>query len=424
MLTYLPHAFPHSHFDLPSSCPLPATTRGAIIPIFMKHIPGVAVSVPRCAEVRKRGGQPGNSNALRHGLYSTHTPRPRTSPLKSSPSQKDPSGLLNDLQNGLIAAHKRDLRENRQKLADCLAASMGGLPHKEILSQVRAATIIVGKNLKAIRSIFELGGRQEHLRSIVGDLPALLRWEFSGRGIPVQSAFVPQKLDYLHANLSWESPHLTNAQWLVLKETFISLHSELDFPRKYHRRKPLPPDRFLLEGILWKLANGLRWRDLADKYSVRRCQELYSALYRSERMQIVYRQLQGFLDVHGRSALAELVEHGCFVISGNRVLLAPIETPTWEKYTALLLLQQGYHARRSIRHAVDRERRRQGNYFRLPPHRVPDPSCRSARSPSHPPASSDSKLPHLQVPPYIYVPLSPIDSPPAGGCIFSNGDFP
>jgi hypothetical protein len=73
---------------------------------------------------------------------------------------------------------------------------------------------------------------------------------------------------------------------------------------------------------------------------------------------------------------------------------------------------------------VDRERRRQGNYFRLPPHRVPDPSCRSARSPSHPPASSDSKLPHLQVPPYIYVPLSPIDSPPAGGCIFSNGDFP
>jgi hypothetical protein len=179
-----------------------------------------------------------------------------------------------------------------------------------------------------------------------------------------------------------------------MQETFIFLHDDLDSFRKYKRRKPLPSDRFLLDGILWKLANGLRWRDLAGKYPVRRCQELYSALYRSGRMQTVYRKLEWYLDVYGGSALGALVQGGCFVISGNHVLLARSEKLTWEKYTALLLLQQAYHARRSIRREEDCQRRLHGNYYRLPPLRVLGSPRRFTRTPSTPSSGpSQSQIP-------------------------------
>ncbi|HEY5271170.1 MAG TPA: transposase, partial [Anaerolineales bacterium] len=164
----------------------------------------------------------------------------------------------------------------------------------------------------------------------------------------------------------WESHRLTDAQWLLLQETFVSLHVELDSSRKYHRRKPLPADRILFEGILWKLAGGLRWQDLPDNYPVRLCQDLYSALYRTGYLQAIYKQLHWYLNVYGEAALDELVARGCFVIAGNRVQLSPSEDLTWEKYTALFLLQQGFHARRAIQREADLERRRRGIFYRLP----------------------------------------------------------
>gem|GEM_PF-96951 len=274
--------------------------------------------------------------------------------------------MLKSLQEQAIASGKRELRENRSKLVHSLEVTMNGLPHNELLHWVHAATLIVGKNLKIIRNLHELDGRQAHLRSIFRDLPALLRWESFERGIPVQPAFVPQKLFILHSNLSWESPHLTDAQWSLLEETFVSLHANLDYFRKYHRCKPLPSDRFLLEGILWKLSNSIRWQDLAGKYPVRPCRNLYSSLFRSGRMQTIYKILEWYLDTYGGTTLHDLVERGCFAISRNRVVFAPSGAPSWEKYTALLLLQQGYRARRSIRHQIDSERRRRGSYYRIP----------------------------------------------------------
>jgi len=258
-------------------------------------------SIPQGSKIRKRGGQPGNSNAFRHGLYSSLTPCTYPIPLKSLPIQKDPSVLLKDLHDRLLDSGKKVFLEYRHQLAYCLAASKGRQPYKEILSQARAATMIVGKMQKISRTLFELGGRQSHLRSLVRDLPALLRWEFSEMGIPVQPVFVPQKLGNLHTNLSWESPRLTDSQWELLQGPFVSLRADRDSFRKYRRRKPMPPDRFLLEGIFWKLANGLRRRDLAGKYPPRRCQELYHALRHSGHMQTIFDRLQSYLDTFGGS---------------------------------------------------------------------------------------------------------------------------
>ena len=304
----------------------------------------------------------------------------------------------------MIAALTSSLAENRHKLQDIIRITEGGLPFDEMCAWLSAATKIVGTRVMATRALHQLGGRQEHLRNVVRDLPTLLRRESSRRGIPAQPIFVPLELNDLHANLGsadlsygkqWRSPHLTDAQWLLLQETFLNLHVDLDSSRKYRRRKPLPSDRFLLEGILLKLAGGLRWQDLRGKYPVRACQDLYRSLCRLGYMQSILEQLRWHLDVYGEANLAELVERGCFEISGPRVHLSRSKELTWEKYTALLLLQQGFHVRRTIQREEDQERRRRGNFYRLPSIRLTNSHPRPVRRSPSPPSSQSASVPML-----------------------------
>jgi len=121
-------------------------------------------------------------------------------------------------------------------------------------------------------------------------------------------------------------------------------------------------------------------------YPVRACQELYRALCRMGYMQSILEQLRWHLDVHGEANLAELVDRGCFEISGPRVLLSPSKELTWEKYTALLLLQQGCLVRRSLQREEDQERRRRGNFYRLPAIRLSNMHYLPSRPPSPPPS--------------------------------------
>ncbi len=206
---------------------------------------------------RRKGAQPGNRNAFRHGLYSAHSRPAGLTPKKSASARKDPAVLEKELQERLVASCKKGLREDRRILAQCLARSMPGTPLEGILPQVRAATLVTGRILKIERYLFELGGRQEHIRSLARNVPALLRWEFSELGILPRPAFVPRKIMFSHANLNWEAPRLLDTQWQLLEETLTAQRADMDYFRKYRRRKPLPSARFLLEGILWKLANGL-----------------------------------------------------------------------------------------------------------------------------------------------------------------------
>jgi hypothetical protein len=311
MFEYIPFNSPRSRRDSPGL-----------------GIPRSGRSLPQAVKIRRRGAQPGNSNAFRYGLYSAQTPHTHAIPLIPRPEQKDPFALLNDLEGRMRSSGRQELRAYRVQLAHMAVVSNAMQSFKEILSQARAAALIVGKMQRINHTLSDLEGRRTFFSSLVRDLPALLRWEFSEMGIPVPPVFVPHKLVNVHANLSWEAPAITAVQWEFLQGIMVAQRADMDYFRKYRRRKPLPCDRFLLEGVLWKLANGLRWRDLAGKYPVRRCQELYGALVRSGRMQTVYNRLWGHLDVNGDSTLADLVARGCFVVSGNRVLLAPSEQLT------------------------------------------------------------------------------------------------
>ena len=341
---------------------------------------------------RRRGGQPGNSNAFRHGFYSSTAPQPGSAFFRTSPKAQEAFLLPATIKRGWITALKYILDENRLRLLDIGFITAGRLSFEKRTSCLRAAARVAGSIEKATLALHELGGRQEHLRSLARRMPLLLNRGFERHGITARPIFVPLELGNLHANLGWEPHRLTAVQWLLLQETFDTLHVELDSSRKYRRRKPLPSDRILLEGILWKLAGGLRWQDLRGKYPVRLCQELYSVLCRTGSMQAIFNHLHWHLNVYGEASLAELVERGCFEISGNRVLLSPSEELTWEKYTALVLLQQACHARRSIRREETLEPRCRGIFYRQPAIRLPKSTRRPAR-PSSPPPSPPASIP-------------------------------
>jgi len=297
----------------------------------------------------KRGGQPGNANAFKHGLYSgrSHHPHLPLFRLAHKPAALPILPKEASLPDW-IAALNQVVEANRLYLTEITALTSSCSSIAEICACALAASSVVGPQVKALKSLYKLGGMQNHLRSLVEDLPALVNWELIRHKIPEKPAFVPQEFYNFHANLEWKFPHLTAPQWLLLEEILRCLHAELDSSRKYRRRKPLPSGRLLLEGILYKLAIGLRWQDLEGKFPVRACQELYRALYNSGYMEAIYNQLKWLLDAHGEASLDELVERGCFFLSRNGVCLSFSEEMTWEKYTALLLLQQGFKARRAL----------------------------------------------------------------------------
>jgi hypothetical protein len=329
---------------------------------------------------RRRGAQPGNSNALRHGLYSNRTSRPPAGLFQMSPDTRVDPIISPDHKRRWIAALDLLIKENRLRLLEVAEIDASCLGFAERASWLLLVTSLVGVNVRAARALHKLGGRQEHLHSLVRNLPALLRWESHRRGFPVHPPFVPRKLNNLHAYSGWKPRRLTESQWQLLQGVILSLPSGRTSSRGRHRS--LLATRLLLEGILWKLANSLPWHALRGIFPVRACQDLYRTLCCTGYMQVIYQQLRWHLDHYGGATLSRLVGQGCFEISGNRVLLSSSEQPTWEKFTALLLLQQAYHNRRAIQRSMDMDRRLQGAFFRLPPLRYRSFTRRtSVRSP-------------------------------------------
>ncbi len=336
----------------------------AMLTTFSRSLP--QSSSGRSAAPRlRRGAQPGNSNAYVHGLYSRSVLRPPLVPASPSPSPTDDSALLESVRLEAIAAHERILAENRLKLDKFFAERNRALPFDQAIKPLRAVGLIVGQNLRARKALHKLDTRGD-LRRLALYLPPLLNWEFVEQGIPSQKVFVPLKLRNVHANWKPGLPYLTSDQCALLQKNFDSLHALLDSERVYLRRKPSPADCFLFEGIFLKLAYGLRWQDLEGKYPVRLCQDFYSALYRAGFIQSINEQLHWHLNLNGIATLEALVGQGCFVIAGNRVILAPSQDLTWEKLTALFLLQQGFHAQRAILRQGTLARRRRGGFLRLP----------------------------------------------------------
>lgn len=135
---------------------------------------------------------------------------------------------------------------------------------------------------------------------------------------------------FLH-DRAWHliQPHITDL-----------LHAQQVCLKRRSRAVPYPT-RFLMDGILWKLATGAKWSELPEPYPLRRCQSLYLQLCRAGLMPHIFRLLHEDLVGYGDTDLETLLQSGRFVLYRNRVLLISRSSPTWQDLIALLLLQCG-----------------------------------------------------------------------------------
>jgi MAF protein len=158
----------------------------------------------------------------------------------------------------------------------------------------------------------------------------------------------------------------------------------------------------ILDAIFWKIAHHARWQELPVGYpSMAVCRRYYRRIFRSGRLFTLYRHLYKDLCTRGRVDLSALVERGCFIIKGNKVLLRPGQKETWRMRTALLFMQPGFHMLRHLRREKEQERRRRFPSFRLS----------SKKRPLHPPPVRQEEKFHytspdepVNWPKYVYPP--------------------
>lgn len=362
-----------------------------------EHIPCPAIHLPTKL---KPGGQCGNQNARKHGLYAAKNPHPHAVFLQHFDSVKQTKLSYQRTQDLSIieaAIKENNLRTNAtfQYLNQQPAAS------QEWHFLTRKLSRLTAKYLKLQVMDCEIKGRQTQLQNLVHNIHSLLIYEFKERGIPqyqlftsaeelffpVQKIFVSTKLRNFRANSHSKTVNPifpTDDQWYFISEAIQILDEDAECRRKYKRHKPAHDPRLLMQAILIKLAFGIKWDKVPQMVSVlspkappvpvRAAQTLYRDLFNKGLLPSIYEKLLQHLNCFGENSLEKLVLQACFHITGGKIVtLAPKETTTWEKLTALLFLQRAYNARKLIERERTAQRRARGQYLRLPSLRLKKP---------------------------------------------------
>jgi transposase len=394
---------------------------------------------------RRRGAQPGNLNARLHGFYAARHPHPAAQtltqlkaaklqalavfdyPQRQSPLRSVALSLPKGTASAVWGSTACSTTSGVNSVLSLLQSLVSQTYAKALKVDAKTWRVDFALFMRAVHAsasfklrLFKLQQERLRLPSLAANAYLLYNWEFTDLRINEYPLFVPLSFGKNRANslpfrpmsassqpdmqpirpsdYKTKTIGLTDDQWFLLNELLTTLREGQQFFKKY-RRKSRFPDRLLLDAILWKLAVGARWQDLPSELPLRACQLLYKALCRSGRMAAIYTGLHNHLEEFGESTLESLVSQGCFQIVKNRVVLTPLpclpreaggEGPgvrekypplTWEKYTALLLLQRALFNQRQRKRQEDLDRRSQGFSYRLPP-LEPLPSFRMPRSPS------------------------------------------
>ena len=103
------------------------------------------------------------------------------------------------------------------------------------------------------------------------------------------------------------SPFLTDAQWLLIADFFAKP------PASPQGGRPRVASRPCLEGILWVLTNGGRWKDLPERYpSPSTCWRRHRDWTRSGAFQAAWDRVLGKLDRLKRINWEEAIGDGSF----------------------------------------------------------------------------------------------------------------
>ena len=162
---------------------------------------------------------------------------------------------------------------------------------------------------------------------------------------PPPCLFIPLSIEDPHTRTTYNglpsSPasFLNDRHWHAIQPLLDNLHQEISVILVRKSRLIPYPDRFLLDGILWKLAIGSNWSDLPAPYPIRRCQKLYRQLCHTGSMALILTHLHQDLVGYGDTDLETIALSGKYALFRNRIFCRTKTHPTWQELIALLLLQ-------------------------------------------------------------------------------------
>jgi transposase len=302
---------------------------------------------------RRRGAQPLNCNALKHGLYAVKNPTIFT-PV---PVPTDPVPRSGETYRQVVVQFQgyivRAIPEYRKKI---LLAAQKSKKHRDFRSLLSWTTLILSLVDTLVRlnlAQFRIQQSERNLHFIARHALALIRYDFRGQGITRDADLFLEKrvLSDFYSPSSQESSRsvpagshyyfITPGQWAVLEPLLPPAERVAPCGR------PLADSHLLLDAIFWKLAHNARWQELPDVFPpMLTCRRFYRRLFLSGRLATLYSALYKDLCTRGMVDLPILVSRGCFEISGRSLMLRPGLVETWQLRTALLFLQQGYQVLR------------------------------------------------------------------------------
>ena len=331
---------------------------------------------------RRRGGQPSNRNAFKHGLYAFRNALPLTHLANSIKNSHPGLEIIPEILEGSILLL-------RGQIARLFESSPKGTDLRSILAWHRPIHRLLGLFLRVERILARHRRPLLHLEFVAAHALELIHYDFLASGILRDAYSFREKNKKSDFNSFQEYPELsfsdsrvlflTARQWGVLEPLvppFDHLSTSPSFtprqmcfstgegsgeaPSMGVRRGRLPVNPLpLLDAALWKIAHHARWQDLPPgSPPMLTCRRYYRRLFLSGRLFTLYSALYKDLNSNGRMDLISLVNQGCFLISGNALVLRPGMQENWQARTALLFMQHAWQVSRRLLREREQARRR------------------------------------------------------------------
>ena len=357
----------------PSSVP-PAPGRAGINPPSAVSAARVAEALPR----RRRGGQPSNRNALKHGLYAAEK-APRLTGISCS---REHSRKIMDKSPAALREAILGIQDEISMVVKILEGtrdSRSFLRWFKLLIKMRRSTArhkrALFKQMLPLRNLYFVSNAALGIIRLNIDDIGISRDADSFREKNEKSDFNSPSFQEPFLTLLFDPPYpfITPRQWRVLEpllppplagdaslaarrspqqksfDACFCVESPVATIPSRRRGRPSADPRELLDAAFWKLAHHARWQDLPDYYPpLLTCRRYYRRLFLSGRLVTLYSALYRDLLARGKADLPTLVEQGCFSITGNQVTLRSDLNENWRMRTALLFLQLGYQAVRRV----------------------------------------------------------------------------
>ena len=326
--------------------------------------PSPIASPPAPVVPRRRGGQPGNRNAFRHGMYSAQNPS----------SLADVSATLASIASERRESPRTALRHIPTLQSMVLEGFQPTQDRRLLMAQMRLVMRLTGLS-GALKKDKYLHFERENISleaAAALSLP-LIKGLFHKYGIPRDAGSFREKLDRsdlksahpLGTSQPFQEeplyPYIPDRQWAVIEPLLPPCQ------KTTRRGRPPADPRPLLGAIFWKFAHAARWRDLpASCPPMLTCRRYYRRLILSGCLFTIYYRLYTDFLQHSGLHLPALVEKGVFSIVDQKVTIRSGLPETWCLRTALLFLQLAYQVYRFVDNKLMLEQRRRFALPRLP----------------------------------------------------------